>query len=108
MVKMKLDGITILLMALFMGVLMSTDVFMLPIFSKALVFFLGFISIMAAAPMSAALAETLTRLSHDEFDASEPAYQPPDGSVYMMAGSIGCILFAGFISVAETAMTHAV
>ena len=104
MVTLKLDRITILLMALFMGILMSTDAFMLPVFSKTLVFLLGFASVMAAAPMSAALAESLAGLTRDEFDIREPGEAAPDGSVYVMAASIGCILFAGFVSVAQNAM----
>ena len=104
MIEMKLDRLTVLLMALFMGLLMSTDLFMLPLFSKALIFILGFISIMAAAPMSASLAEVLSDLLRDEFDMEEPDDQKPDGSVYMMAASIGCILFAGFVTVAQTSI----
>ena len=104
MIEMKLDRVTVLLMALFMGLLMSTDLFMLPFFPRTLMFFLGFISIMAAAPMSASLAESLTDLLRDESYIDDPEGNKPDGSVYMMAASIGCILFAGFVTLAQTSL----
>lgn len=110
MAEKKLDAITVLLMALFMGLLMSTDAFMMPFLSKALVFFLGFVSIMAAAPMSTALTDSLADLTEDEFGLGQPDNddQEPDGSVYMIAASIGCILFAGFLSIAQISVAPVV